>query len=239
MSCHKQALNDIFPDKYFLEDESVSSRCFHLPFEFNEDDKLGPWDILLSEDAVKDLQHLESRPDVIKSIMQKLGQISTGEWNRHGLECKVQTHSTIPIYEIVLPNNGLKIIWQVDYGFTIRSNSLTQLIRIWAVTDNKEQIDKILGNLSIVHQVYTLRQRNWCIMRHTVNDNVISPIILGDGEDTGFSEDRVYNSRTEDELLMIHRMLVTNKFVPLSTVNHILVCICIKIYFRLTVNILL
>ncbi|GBB94135.1 hypothetical protein RclHR1_00230013 [Rhizophagus clarus] len=226
ISCHKQALIHFYPEKYYsFEDESAPSRCFHLPFEFNEDDKLGPWDILLSEDTIKDLQHLESRPDVIKSIMQKLGQMSSGKWDEHEfqriamrtiVETQPRVHSIIPIYEIVLSNSGLKILWQVDYGFTIRSNSLTQLIRIWAITDNKEQIDKVLDDLIIVHQVYTLKQRNWCI-RRMVEVNLTLPMILGDGEDTGSSEDRVYSSRTEEELLMVHKMLVTNKFVPLST----------------------
>ncbi|CAB4488006.1 unnamed protein product [Rhizophagus irregularis] len=216
ISCQRQALNYVFPDEYILEDESAPSRCFHLPFEFNEDDKLGPWDILLSEDAIKDLQHLESRPDVIRLIMQKLGQISSGAWDRHKLRCNAMQTSAIPVYEIVLPDNGLKILWQIDYGFTIRSNSLTQLVRIWAVTDNKEQIDQVLNDLSIVHQVYTSKQRHWC-MEQRAKNNLVLPKILGDGEDTGSSEDRVYASRTEDELLMIHKKLVTNKFVPLST----------------------
>ncbi|CAB4422471.1 unnamed protein product [Rhizophagus irregularis] len=30
-------------------------------------------------------------------------------------------------------------------------------------------------------------------------------------------KDRMYSLRTDDELLMIHEMIVTNKFVPLST----------------------
>ena len=50
-------------------------------------------------------------------------------------------------------------------------------------------------------------------------DNIILPI--GDGE--GTFEDRLYSLRTDDELLMIHKMLVTNKFVPLSTVKSIII----------------
>ncbi|GBB97473.1 hypothetical protein RclHR1_00030030 [Rhizophagus clarus] len=210
-SCHKQALNYIAPDKYFLEDESVPSRCFRLPFEFNDDDRLGPWDILLSSDTIKDLQILESNPDLIRMIMKKLGQISSGKWNMHELRCTVRT-SVIPVYEVVLPDNGLKILWQVDYGFSIRSNSFTQLVKVWAITTDQNQIEEVLRKLLILHQVYTLNQRHRCTVE--LEDGVILPMILGDEEDT---EERLCSSRTEDELLMIHEMLVTNKFFPLST----------------------
>lgn len=158
--------------------------------------------------------------------MKKFGQISSGEWDKHGLRCiiavrtsnKVHVHSTIPVYEEVLPNNGLKILWQIDYGFTIRSNSLTQLVKIWAVTDNQEQINRILKNLSIVHQVYTPNQRYWCTKKN-IKDNIILPMNLE--VDTETFKDRMYSLRTDDELLMIHEMIVTNKFVPLSTVKYI------------------
>jgi hypothetical protein len=239
-SCHKQALNHFSPDKFFLEYESALSDCFRLPFEFEEDDKLGPWDILLSEDAIKDLQQLESKPEIIRIIMKKLGQISSGAWDKHKLRCiavrtsdKMHVNSTIPVYKVVFPDNGLKILWQVDYGFTIRSNSLTQLIKIWAVTDNQEQINKILKNLSIVHQVYTLKQRHWCTVQK-VENNTILPISLEDEADAETFKDRSYSLRTDDELLMIHEMLVTNKFVPLSTVKYIQTInkYLIKIYFN-------
>ncbi|CAB4422205.1 unnamed protein product [Rhizophagus irregularis] len=221
IGCHKQALIHTFPNKFFTEYESAPSECFRLPFEFNEDDKLGPWDILLSEDTIKDLQQLESTPEIIRIIMKKLGHISSGEWDKHELRCiavqtsdKVHVHSTIPVYEVVLPNDDLKILWQVDYGFTIRSNSLTQLVKIWAVTDNQEQLNKILKNLSIVHQVYTPNQRYWCTKKN-IEDNKILPISLEVDAET--FKDRMYSLRTDDELLMIHEMIVTNKFVPLST----------------------
>jgi hypothetical protein len=157
--------------------------------------------------------------------MKKLGNISSGEWDKHELRCiavqtsdKVHVHSTIPVYEVVLSNDDLKILWQVDYGFTIRSNSLTQLVKIWAVTDNQEQLNKILKNLSIVHQVYTPNQRYWCTKKN-IEDNKILPISLE--VDTETFKDRMYSLRTDDELLMIHEMIVTNKFVPLSTVKYI------------------
>ncbi|RIA97777.1 hypothetical protein C1645_228267 [Glomus cerebriforme] len=164
-SCHKQALVYFSPNKYFLEEEPVPSDfLYRLPFEFNDGDRLGPWDILLSENTIKDLQKLEPTPEVVRAVMKKLGHISSGKWDNYELRCTVRT-STIPVYEVALPDNDLKILWQVDYGFSIRKNSLTQLIKIWAVTDIKERIDKILETLSIVHQVHT--SKHLCVVKQT------------------------------------------------------------------------
>ncbi|CAB4422241.1 unnamed protein product [Rhizophagus irregularis] len=216
-SCHKQALTYFSSDKYFLEEELLSSDChYRLPFEFNDDDKLGPWDILLSEDTIKDLRQLESSHEMIRAVMKKLGQLSLGEWDTHELRRTVQTH-TIPVYEIELPDSdGLKILWQVDYGFSIRSDSFTQLVKIWAVTANKEQIHKILENLLIVHQVYTSKHLR-VVQQEDIN-NVILPMTFEDEEETESPENGLHNSLTidDDRLLKVHKMLVTNKFVPLS-----------------------
>jgi hypothetical protein len=237
-SCHRQALTYFSPDKYFLEEESASSDyLYRLPFEFNDDDKLGPWDILLSEDTIKDLRHLESSPEIIREVMKKLGQLSLGEWDEHELRRTVQTHA-IPVYEIELPkNDGLKILWQVDYGFSIRSDSLTQLVKVWAVTANKEQIHKILENLSIVHRVYT--SKHLCTVEQTGRDNIILPITFGNEEEVGSPENELHNTLMDDEKsLEVHKMLVTNKFVPLSRVNYkdniinIYIQIKIRIYYN-------
>ncbi|RIA86765.1 hypothetical protein C1645_318131 [Glomus cerebriforme] len=180
-SCHKHALNYIYPNKYFLEEELPTSECLRLPFEFNDDDKLGPWDILLSEETIKDLQQLESIPEVVRVIMKKLGHISSGEWDKHKLRCTVRSN-IIPVYEVALPDNDLKILWQVDYGFSIRSSSLMQHVKIWAITANKEQIDKILENLSIVHNS---KQSHWCVVRQMGKNNIILPMILEDDDILG------------------------------------------------------
>src|ERR1043166_4182840 len=82
-SCHQQALVSFSPDKYFLDEESVPT--FRLPFEFNEDDRLGSWDVLLSDNAIDDMKSLEFY--VIKAVMNKLGRISSGEWGKHELQC--------------------------------------------------------------------------------------------------------------------------------------------------------
>src|SRR5881275_2930535 len=111
-------MNILSHASYFLKEESTSSdRVFRLPFEFNDDDKLGSWDILLSEDTISDMRRLKS-PLVIKKVMRKLGRVSSGEWGKHDLQCKawnkhgIQHTDAIPVYEIELPDDGgLRILW--------------------------------------------------------------------------------------------------------------------------------
>jgi hypothetical protein len=55
-NCHRQALICFSPDIHSSEsaddvgDESKPPERFRLPFEFNDTDKLGSWDVLFSED---------------------------------------------------------------------------------------------------------------------------------------------------------------------------------------------
>ncbi|CAG8510853.1 7653_t:CDS:10 [Acaulospora colombiana] len=205
-SCHKRALIGFAPDKYSLPVEetesSVPRRIFRLPFEFDENDKLGPWDILLSEDTIKDMRKLKKSPHLVDAVMKKLGQISSGKWEKYGLQRKASSSNVpdIPVYEVELPEyGGLKILWQVDYGFSIRSYSNMQLVKIWAVTDIKEQIRETLENLAM-----------------KIN-GVVSPRYLNNEESAKSTDKELPSPNIDDEKLVeVHRMLVTNKFVPLS-----------------------
>ncbi|CAJ0745543.1 7794_t:CDS:10 [Entrophospora sp. SA101] len=159
----------------------MNKGIFRLPSEFNDDD-LGPWDVLLSDYAIRDMRGLE--PLAINAVMVKLMQISSGKWKKYNLQHTVQSHShIIPIYETELPDNdGLKILWQVDYGFSV---------------------------------LYTSEHKNRCISQHI--SNIILPATFGNEEVTKSTKSRLDSIQIGDEnLLKIHEMLTTNKFVPLS-----------------------
>ncbi|CAG8468533.1 12444_t:CDS:10 [Ambispora leptoticha] len=188
---------------------------FRLPFEFDENDRLGPWDILISEDAIKYISHLESLP-MIENVMKNLRKISSGTWNKHRLNNMISSFS-IPVYELELHDHDvLKIIWQVDSGFSVRSYLLTQIVKVWTITDSRDQIDKTLNNLRMLHQVYTDEQSYRCTIRQIGKNGIILPKIFEEGEKKS-TENKFYSSRMDDErLLEVHKMLVTNKFIPLS-----------------------
>jgi hypothetical protein len=214
------------PEKYshLMEEEKIADvdsefkQSFRLPFEFNDSDKLGPWDILLSEDTVKDMQKFDS-PLITKEVMLILGQISSGKWDKYGLR-KIKSHD-IPVYKVELPDNkNYKIIWQVDYGFSIRSYSLTQLVKIWSITKDQNQIDKILSNLRSVHKVYA-PENNYRYEVQNPCNGIISPKNFDDDEGTKSTNDGLTGTEMDNEnLLEVHKMLVTNKFIPLSQVKY-------------------
>ncbi|CAG8444525.1 10393_t:CDS:10 [Scutellospora calospora] len=216
--CHRNALIDFCPNKYssllgeeFEEIEGASNapEClFRLPFEFDDNDKLGPWDILLSEDAIKDIQQLESL--VIDAVMKRLQQISYGRWDKYRFQCITQHHN-IPIYVVEVPGNknNLKMLWQVDCGFSIRKYSITQLIKVWAVA---EKIDETLKNLLMAHKVYTVEHSNMCTARQ-ISQGINLPIIFDVEEVTKSSDIGLCYDERQIE---IHKMLVTNKFTPIS-----------------------
>ncbi|CAH1765845.1 8502_t:CDS:10, partial [Entrophospora sp. SA101] len=195
----------------------MNEGIFRLPFEIN-DDELGPWDVLLSDYAIRDMRRLE--PLAIKAVMVKLMQISSGKWKKYRLQHTVQSHShAVPIYETELLNDdGLKILWQVDYGFSVRNNSFIQYVDVWAATADQKQFTDTLENTELLHQVYTSEHKNRCTVQHISRDGIILPAAFGGEEVTKSDESRLDSDQIDDEekLLKIHGMLTTNKFVPLS-----------------------
>ncbi|CAG8482154.1 10326_t:CDS:10 [Paraglomus occultum] len=189
--------------------------ALHLPFEFDDNDGLGPWDVMLSEGAIRDIRKLKSST-VINAVVKKLGQISSGAWDKRGLRRISSLHTTNPVYEIVINNDGLKILWQVDCDFSTRSHTITQLVKIWAISADDEIIKKTLDSLAILHLVYTAEHNRLCVVRQAIN-GIISPCIIEGNDRTKSVTDIPYGSPISGEnLLEVHKMLVTNKFVPLS-----------------------
>ncbi|GBC01012.1 hypothetical protein RclHR1_04030007 [Rhizophagus clarus] len=204
-------------------------RIFRLPFEFNNTDNLGPWDVLLSEDAVKDMRELESI-ETIELVMKTLKHISSGAWDKYKFRQKVPSHN-VPVYEVVLPGNeNLRILWNVDYEFSIRCYSHTQLVKVWAVSSNPEQIQKVLDNLAIVHSTYTDEHNSKCeipdgknsitlpkIFEDEIRDNfVLSKKFEGKENNMNTNDDNEDFGIDDDKMLEVHKMLVTNKFFPYS-----------------------
>ncbi|CAG8473742.1 16950_t:CDS:10 [Dentiscutata heterogama] len=193
LKCHKNALINFCPDKYSLPPEEemnikAPNRLFKLPFEFDDNDRLGPWDVLLSENAIKDIQKLES--NMVNAVMNKLGQISSGKWNKYGFHC-INDHN-IPVYIVEVRNNvmSLKILWQVDYGFSIRIYKFTQLVKSTVTNVYTDKLVKTGSNL---------------------------PMSFEGKETTKSSEYGLRDPQLDDEkLIEIHKMLVTNKFTPIS-----------------------
>jgi len=194
----------------------MDEKRFRLPFEFDKDDKLGPWDILLSENAVKDLKQLGV--SATNKVLKILGQLSTGAWIKH--QINIIQSDIAPTYELKLPEkDDPKIIWQIDSDFSTRQSLLMQNIKVWAITNNQEEIEDVLENLEMAHKVYTTEHINRCAVEVS-EDGVTLPKIFEGEESIKSSESRLDVLQADDErMLQVHKALVTNKFVPLSTVE--------------------
>ncbi|CAG8532736.1 4901_t:CDS:10 [Ambispora leptoticha] len=209
ISCQKQALIRFSPDKYssYVEEELTnfqnSKLVFRLPFELDEDDKLGPWNILISEDAIKDMAHLKIPQNLqkIKAVLKKLGNISFGAWDKLELKLIIPSLS-IHVYETEPhDHSGLKILLQVNYSPFIDNYPFSKLVKVWAVTTDQERIDKLLEYLAMLHQVYTICR---CTIQQ-VDEKLKS------------TEKEPCSCQIDDEILLeIHKMLVAGKFIPLS-----------------------
>ncbi|CAG8439004.1 8533_t:CDS:10 [Acaulospora morrowiae] len=200
-NCHKQALIYFAPHKYssFVAEcePSAPQHNFCLPFELV--DKFGPWYILLSEDSVRVMRMLKK--SYLEAIGKRLIQISSGKWKKHGLLCNVSS-SNIPVYEVELSDYGdLKILWQVDYDFSIRNYLNNPLIIIWIITASKEQINKTLQNLAKIHQSYTIRHNRYCTIPENKADVILPRHFICEKE-TKSTYDNSSDLRLDDEELL-------------------------------------
>src|SRR6185312_16501405 len=136
-------------------------------------------------------------------------------WDKHGLR-DVQSDAA-PVYEVKLFDN-LTILWQVDCGFSVRSNRFMQLVKIWAVTANQEQVNKKSENISMVYQFCNAAHMHRCTVQQAGNRGIILPKVFDDEEEMVTKYTSEVNM-DEEKLLEVHKMLITNKFTPLSKVN--------------------
>ncbi|CAG8694981.1 17802_t:CDS:10, partial [Dentiscutata erythropus] len=85
---------------------------------------------------------------------------------------------------------------------------------VWAIT---EKVDDILEILTLAHECYTKEHSDKCIYRQISQDGSNLPMSFGDKETTKSSECGLRDPQLDDEkLIEIHKMLVTNKFTPIS-----------------------
>ncbi|CAG8603421.1 5444_t:CDS:10 [Funneliformis mosseae] len=201
-------------------ESEIRGRHFQLPFEFNDKDRLGPWEILLSESTINDLREILYNEDfkdmqlelplTIEMVMKKLRQLSSGAWKKYGLQHEASSYD-VPVYKVEFPDNNLKILWQVDYGFSIHKYLYMQHVKVWTITSSQEKFDTTLKALKRVHKIYTSEYIRRCSILRMSKDHVVLPDYFKD-KGTRFTNNELDN----DRLLEVHKMFVTNKFIPIS-----------------------
>ncbi|KAF8421382.1 hypothetical protein EV426DRAFT_718708 [Tirmania nivea] len=177
---------------------------------------LGRWKIVLSAQALKDLQNSRFEGN-LEHIWSKLEDISTGDWVRKSVAKPVSIERLkfrVRLFQAMYGSNG-RVLWQVDQGYNESIGAACQIVRVWRIGDVKEINER--KSYELIYRT----QRSWSVQRvadckvNRVDEkNAIKiPAIFGDREDTteeAQCDDRGFENRTALDIL------ITGKFHTLT-----------------------
>ncbi|KAF8463424.1 hypothetical protein BDZ91DRAFT_305427 [Kalaharituber pfeilii] len=116
-------------------------------------DDLGLWKILLSGQALKDLETSKSKGN-FESVWAKLEDLSTGDWVRKSVARPFPNplKFKVRLFFASYGSNG-RILWQVDSAYNPRYHAQSQVVRVWRIGDWKE--------ISDAAETVAKTQRHW------------------------------------------------------------------------------
>ncbi|KAL9594501.1 MAG: hypothetical protein Q9179_005365, partial [Wetmoreana sp. 5 TL-2023] len=165
----------------------------NLPLEMDMDlfgQSVGHWEVLLSTPTFSTLQRL-GRLNLSGPVYEKLVDMARGKFlkvQRAGSQ-KARRHLEVPVFRTKCGQN-LFIVWQIHVDVTRKSNSLSQVVKIWAIVDN-DQINKFIEYIGRIQSTWSTetisRSRTW----KPPGDEVIDPVAFD--HDTSSAES---NSRS-------------------------------------------
>ncbi|KAF8459699.1 hypothetical protein BDZ91DRAFT_741800 [Kalaharituber pfeilii] len=115
---------------------------------------LGPWKIVLSAQALRDLQNSKPQGN-FNLVWAKLKDLSTGDWVRRSVAKPLTLGSVdlkVRLFVASYCTNG-GILWQVDTAYDLRVCSQSQVVKVWRIGDS----DDVTHAAEIVAQI----QRHW------------------------------------------------------------------------------
>ncbi|KAF8459683.1 hypothetical protein BDZ91DRAFT_799763 [Kalaharituber pfeilii] len=115
---------------------------------------LGPWKIVLSAQALKDLQNSKPQGN-FNLVWAKLTDLSTGDWVRRSVAKPLMLGSVdlkVRLFVASYCTDG-GILWQVDIAYDLRVCSHSQVVKVWRIGDS----DDVTHAAEIVAQT----QRHW------------------------------------------------------------------------------
>ncbi|KAJ3119861.1 hypothetical protein HK098_005091 [Nowakowskiella sp. JEL0407] len=190
----------------------------------------GPWHILLADKAQNALKRMMTNHRILTPVLKNLAAISEGKWYA-SVAKPLKYQLPVPVVEA---KSNLRIVWQVDVGYSETISSYTQIIKVWNITDHAGVV-KTLERLGQCQQIYSDEHRRRCKIRKWVENSVddsegqsnvaqlVRPEVFND--DGGIStivaripvkpQESIKDAKKVD-LLMLHDMTVTAKFIPLS-----------------------
>ncbi|CUS11080.1 unnamed protein product [Tuber aestivum] len=132
-------------------------------FEYLLGEPLGPWKIVLSQQAMEDLGE-ENAQGNFENVRRKFYELASGEWAGkkilHRAKWENSLNYRIPLFNAFY-KTGSFILWQIDTAFDERFSEDYQVIKVWAIGKHKN-----LGRTGVqIHraqQVYTKAQVGAC-----------------------------------------------------------------------------
>ncbi|RPB01640.1 hypothetical protein L873DRAFT_1842358 [Choiromyces venosus 120613-1] len=125
---------------------------------------LGPWKIILSQQAMEDLTELNDQGD-FENVRRKFYELASGDWTGNG---KILHRSKwnkgqgyrIPIFESFYAT-GHFIFWQIDISLDESFELDYQVIKVWAIGKRKN-LDRIGLHIHRLQESYTGAQVEAC-----------------------------------------------------------------------------
>ncbi|KAI8838129.1 hypothetical protein BC829DRAFT_421315 [Chytridium lagenaria] len=185
----------------------------------------GSWEIFMSERTQFILK--AAKDDGIRGpIFANLKSIADGFWTPSVAKQLTHTELTVPVYEAKVLGN-LRIVWQVDVVWLEARQANGQCIKVWSIGNHKDVITT-LKRVVAAHKTYSKERQRRCKLRNQVNvvAGVNTPIMFVDDGGEAAHVTRLKDVQcTEVDPLLMHDMAVTAKFVPLSKMFFIGLCL--------------
>ncbi|PWW77615.1 hypothetical protein C7212DRAFT_362777 [Tuber magnatum] len=117
---------------------------------------LGPWKIILSQQAMEDLEDVNDQGN-FPSVQCKFYELASGDWAGkqilHGATWGNALGCRIPLFKAFYQTEHY-ILWQIDTAFDERFGEDYQVIKVWAI-GKPPNIDRICAHIRQAQQAYT------------------------------------------------------------------------------------
>ncbi|PWW77613.1 P-loop containing nucleoside triphosphate hydrolase protein [Tuber magnatum] len=132
-------------------------------FEHLLGEPLGPWKIILSQQAMEDLEEANRHGD-LESVRCKFSELASGDWageeTLHRAEWGNELSYQVPLFKTFY-NSTYFILWQIDAAFDERFSKDYQVIKVWAIGE-PENLDSIVVYIHRTQQAYTKTRVEAC-----------------------------------------------------------------------------
>ncbi|KAL8730126.1 MAG: hypothetical protein Q9181_004774 [Wetmoreana brouardii] len=160
----------------------------NLPLQIDMDlfgQSVGHWEVLLSTPTLSTLQRL-GRSNLTGPVYEKLVDMARGKFLKTQLagSQKARRHLEVPVFRTKCGKN-LFIVWQIHLDVARKSNSLSQVVKIWAIIEN-DKIDKFIEYIGTVQSTWSTETISRCCTWKPPGDEITDPVVFD--QDTSSTE---------------------------------------------------